>query len=63
MTTIEARILPDGRTVLHVQGAKGSQCLKLTEMIVNRLGVAEKVEPTEAMYEQAKDLDRDRDRA
>ena len=62
MTTIEARILPDGRTVLHVQGAKGRQCLKLTEMIVNRLGAAERVEPTEELYEQAKDADRDRDR-
>jgi len=63
MTTIEARILPDGRTVLHVQGAKGQKCLKLTELIVNRLGKAEQFEPTEELYAEAVDADRDRDRA
>lgn len=59
--TIEARILPDGRTVIHVQGAKGEQCLKLTETLVNRLGKVEQFEPTEEYYEGVRDATQDRD--
>ncbi len=51
---IEARITPEGKTILHVQGVQGARCQSLTDALVSRLGVVESSQATAEMYEQAR---------
>ena len=43
---IDVRISKDGRTTIHVTGAQGESCMKLTEAIERRLGAVEHREYT-----------------
>jgi hypothetical protein len=44
--TIDIRIAKDGRSTMHVSGAQGESCTKLTEAVEKRLGVVEHREYT-----------------
>ena len=52
MIEIEFTIHSDGRVEQTVKGAKGRQCIDITEKINEALGEVYETEPTVEMYEQ-----------
>ena len=52
MVQLEFKIYPDGRIEEKVTGAKGRECLEITEKINEALGEVYKTEATGEMYEQ-----------
>ena len=52
MQEIKLKIMPDGEVEIEVRGVMGTECLKLTEFIENRLGLVVKREKTAEYYKQ-----------
>jgi hypothetical protein len=48
---IEIEIRPDGEVKVHIQGAKGRQCLKYAELFKQIVGVVKQQEMTHEFYE------------
>ena len=51
-TFIDAVITKDGKTKLSVRGAKGGECLSLTEAVEKRIGTVESREYTPERYNE-----------